>query len=180
MAAGSEVLSTLALSAASAVSSSNFQKNVYRLCKQIPRGKVSTYGDIARALGRPKAYRAVGNALRNNPFAPHVPCHRVLSSDLRLNGFNGSRSCAELMRKRALLIAEGVVFKSKANETEHKNKLAVSSSPQKSSSRSASRNKCKLVSSPQRVSTVETSLGSDASKEVNDAVVDPVCVFTFA
>jgi len=79
-----------------------FNEQVWDMCKQIPRGNVSTYGEIARALGT-KAYQAVGNALNKNPYAPRVPCHRVVSSDGSLGGFaHGSK------QKIALLCSEGV------------------------------------------------------------------------
>jgi len=63
-----------------------FETKVYELCKQIPKGKVSTYGSMAKALGC-GAPRSVGQALRRNPFAPTVPCHRVVAADRRLGGF---------------------------------------------------------------------------------------------
>lgn len=64
-----------------------------------------TYGAVARALR--SSPRAVGQALRHNPFAPVVPCHRVVAADRRLGGFNGHvGDCAELRRKRAMLEAE--------------------------------------------------------------------------
>jgi len=57
----------------------DFQERVYTLLKQIPRGKVTTYAAISKALN--SSPRAVGGALRNNPFAPEVPCHRCIASD---------------------------------------------------------------------------------------------------
>lgn len=80
----------------------SFNQKVWALCARIPRGKVATYGDIARALNC-RGARAVGNALNRNPYAPEVPCHRVVGSDGRLTGFAGG-----LEKKTALLIAEGV------------------------------------------------------------------------
>jgi len=72
---------------------------------------VSTYKQIALSLSRPRAYRAVGNALRQNPFAPAVPCHRVLASDGSLGGFAGGKgACARTRRKRSMLEAEGLRF----------------------------------------------------------------------
>ena len=82
-----------------------FNDNVYNLCKKIPKGKVSTYGEIARALNT-KAYRAVGNALNKNPYAPQVPCHRVINSQGFLHGF-----ASGLKNKRKLLEKEGVKIK---------------------------------------------------------------------
>ena len=82
-----------------------FADRVYAVAKQIPRGKVSTYGEIARALGS-KGYRAVGQALHVNPYAPTVPCHRVIASDGSLGGF-----ASGLKKKTRLLRKEGVVAK---------------------------------------------------------------------
>lgn len=62
-----------------------FQSRVYALLKQIPKGRISTYAEMAKALG--SSPRAVGGALRVNPFAPEVPCHRIIQADgVRLNG----------------------------------------------------------------------------------------------
>lgn len=65
-----------------------FEHRLYAACKAIPRGKVATYGQLAALLN--SAPRAVGQALRRNPFAPVVPCHRVITSSLELGGFDGS------------------------------------------------------------------------------------------
>ncbi len=83
----------------------NFNERVWALTARIPQGQVVTYGDIARALGT-RAYRAVGNALNRNPFAPQVPCHRVVGQDGGLTGFAGG-----LEKKRVLLESEGVAFR---------------------------------------------------------------------
>ena len=79
-----------------------FHEKVWALCARIPRGRVVTYGDIARRLGS-RAYRAVGAALHNNPYAPSVPCHRVVGSNGSLTGFAGG-----LAKKKRLLQDEGV------------------------------------------------------------------------
>jgi methylated-DNA-[protein]-cysteine S-methyltransferase len=86
-----------------------FQTKVYEACRRIPRGKVSTYGSLARGIGCGSA-QAVGQALRRNPFAPEVPCHRVVASDRAIGGFSGQRGGAEIHRKVALLREEGVGF----------------------------------------------------------------------
>ena len=87
----------------------SFQSSVYDACSRIPKGKVSTYAAVAKAIGC-KSARAVGQALKRNPFAPKVPCHRVISSSLTIGGFNGKTSGSEIRRKLALLKAEGVEF----------------------------------------------------------------------
>lgn len=79
-----------------------FSQKVWALCAQIPPGKVATYGDIARALGC-RGARAVGYALNRNPYAPQVPCHRVVGSNGALTGFAGG-----LPAKAELLTSEGV------------------------------------------------------------------------
>ncbi len=88
---------------------SDFQARVYAALLQVPAGRVITYGALAAAVGC-AAPRAVGQALRRNPFAPTVPCHRVVAAGGRLGGFQGCRTGAALRRKRALLAAEGVFF----------------------------------------------------------------------
>ena len=82
----------------------SFNEKVWAICARVPRGKVTTYAAIARKLGT-VAYRAVGNAMNKNPYAPRVPCHRVVGSDGSLTGF-----AAGIEKKKRLLKAEGVVF----------------------------------------------------------------------
>ncbi|MFZ4766663.1 MAG: MGMT family protein [Roseimicrobium sp.] len=86
-----------------------FEQRVYALVRTIPRGKVTTYAHVAKTISC-GSHQAIGQALKRNPFAPEVPCHRVISSTRTLGGFNGQREGAELTRKRALLEAEGVQF----------------------------------------------------------------------
>ena len=86
-----------------------FARRVYDLLRQVPRGRVVSYGELARALGIASP-RAVGQALRCNPYAPVVPCHRVIASDGRMGGFQGCRVGPALRRKLNLLAGEGVVF----------------------------------------------------------------------
>ena len=85
-----------------------FPKGVYRLVKQIPPGKVSTYGQIAASLGKPKAARAVGNALHHNPDPKTIPCYRVVNREGRLAPNFASKGWQE-QKKR--LLEEGVKFK---------------------------------------------------------------------
>jgi len=75
--------------------------------KKIPKGRVTTYGLIARKL-HTKAYRAVGNACRKNPYAPKVPCHRVVRSDGTVGGFGGRTSGSTVEKKIRMLRAESV------------------------------------------------------------------------
>jgi methylated-DNA-[protein]-cysteine S-methyltransferase len=82
----------------------SFNEKVWAVCARVPKGRVTTYAAIARKLGT-EAYRAVGNAMNKNPYAPKVPCHRVVGSDGSLTGF-----AAGLEKKKRLLKAEGVAF----------------------------------------------------------------------
>ena len=81
----------------------SFQAQCYEALKKVPSGKVITYSGLAKMVGRPKAHRAVGNAMNKNPFAPQVPCHRVVKSNADLGGFGGG---SQLKIKR--LQEEGV------------------------------------------------------------------------
>jgi len=93
------------------MSVSEFQTKVLELTKKIPKGKVSTYIIIASKLGT-KAYRAVGTALRKNPFAPKVPCHRVINSDGSVGSYKGIKDNKEkikLLEKEGIKIDNGRV-----------------------------------------------------------------------
>lgn len=76
----------------------DFQKAVWRQLKKIPFGQTASYGDVTRAIDRPRAYRAVGNANNKNPVPLIIPCHRVIGSDGKLVGFGGG-----IWRKQWLL-----------------------------------------------------------------------------
>ena len=89
-----------------------FQNKVYALCKKVPKGKVTTYKAISEKM-KTKAYRAVGAALRNNPYAPKVPCHRVIASDGTIGGFGGVTKGPKIRKKINLLRKEGVQVKHK-------------------------------------------------------------------
>ncbi|MEW5424231.1 methylated-DNA--[protein]-cysteine S-methyltransferase [Amorphus sp. 3PC139-8] len=83
-----------------------FERGVYRICREIPRGKTLTYGDVAFRLGDVSQSRAVGVALGKNPFPPIVPCHRVLGADGRMVGFSATGGVA---LKRRILVIEGAL-----------------------------------------------------------------------
>lgn len=86
-----------------------FQNKVYELTKKVPRGKVTTYSAIAKKLH--SSPRAVGQALRCNPFAPVVPCHRVIKADGTIGGFGGEVSGKQIEKKIHMLREEGVEIK---------------------------------------------------------------------
>jgi len=80
----------------------SFYEKCYVILKKVPKGKVTTYKEIARALNS-KAYRAVGTAMNKNPYAPIVPCHRVINADGNLGGF-----ASGLKNKIKILKSEGI------------------------------------------------------------------------
>ncbi len=82
---------------------SSFERAVYLTTYRIPEGKVTTYGRIAKAIGKPGSQRAVANALHNNPLYPIVPCWRVVKAD---GGFGGEQKAAAGRRSR--VASEGV------------------------------------------------------------------------
>lgn len=84
-----------------------FTERVYEIVQKIPRGKVATYGQVARRAGNAKASRAVGMCMRKNTDTKKVPCHRVVSSTGALTGyvFGG------VLVKKKILLSEGVAFK---------------------------------------------------------------------
>ena len=81
------------------------KKRIYDLVSQIPKGRVSTYGLLANAIGRPRVGRAIGKLLSRNPNPITVPCHRIICSDGRVGGY--SKGVKEKIR---LLNSEGVTF----------------------------------------------------------------------
>jgi methylated-DNA-[protein]-cysteine S-methyltransferase len=85
----------------------DFHQRVYAIARAIPPGRTLTYGDIATQLGEPGAARAVGQALGQNPFAPVVPCHRILAAGNRSGGFSAHGSTDTKLR---MLEAEGARF----------------------------------------------------------------------
>ncbi len=84
-------------------SATDFQREVYSRLVEVKYGRVTTYGELATAVGRPELARAVGQAVGANPVPIVVPCHRVIASEGRLGGFSGG-----LATKAALLRLEGV------------------------------------------------------------------------
>ena len=82
-----------------------FQQKVWAALRTIPRGEVRTYTDIAVQIGHPFSARAVANACGKNPYAPEVPCHRVIRSDGSIGGYSAEGGSE---KKRAMLREEGV------------------------------------------------------------------------
>tara|TARA_B100001121_G_C18340835_1_gene457838 strand:- start:300 stop:575 length:276 start_codon:yes stop_codon:yes gene_type:complete len=84
-----------------------FQIKVWNYLKTIPKGQIRTYLEVAKAINKPKAVRAVANAVAKNPHAPKVPCHRVIRSDGGLGGYSGPGG---IKTKKKLLKMEGIFF----------------------------------------------------------------------
>ena len=82
-----------------------FQLKVWAYLRKIPRGSVKTYAQVAKAIGKPLAVRAVANAIGKNPYPPKIPCHRVIRSDGLLGGYSGKGG---VKTKRFLLKKEGI------------------------------------------------------------------------
>ena len=85
-----------------------FQLKVWKYLRKIPKGKVKTYLEVAKAIGKPRAFRAVANAVGKNPYPPKIPCHRVIKSDGTLGGYSGKGG---ILKKRQLLKFEKVLIK---------------------------------------------------------------------
>jgi methylated-DNA-[protein]-cysteine S-methyltransferase len=96
----------------------DFEQRVYDLLGKIPRGKVTTYAEMARVLDCGSA-QAIGQALKRNPYAPEVPCHRVIKTDLTIGGYSGETSGVKLRKKLDLLSSEGVKFDPTGNLIDH-------------------------------------------------------------
>ena len=84
-----------------------FQLKVWEYLKKIPRGSVKTYSQVAKGIGKPLAVRAVANAIGKNPYAPRIPCHRVIRSE-GLSG--GSSGKCGMKTKKLLLKKEGITL----------------------------------------------------------------------
>ncbi len=86
-----------------------FQEKVYDALRRVPAGFVTTYKALGDAVGCGSP-RAIGQAMRHNPYAPEVPCHRVIASDLTIGGFQGHSDGRSIKRKLDMLEKEGVRF----------------------------------------------------------------------
>jgi methylated-DNA-[protein]-cysteine S-methyltransferase len=84
-----------------------FQLKVWSYLKKIPKGKTKSYLEVAKAIGKPSAFRAVANAVGKNPFPPKIPCHRVIRSDGSMGGYSGKGG---IKKKKILLLSEGITF----------------------------------------------------------------------
>lgn len=84
-----------------------FRSRIYETLKKVPRGKVTTYKALARAVNS-RAFRAVGTAMNKNPYAPKIPCHRVINADGKVGGFaSGTKKKIQMLRKEGVEIKNG-------------------------------------------------------------------------
>ena len=88
----------------------SLSEKTYKLLNKVPKGKVTTYKELANALNT-KAYRAIGQIMKNNPNAPETPCHRCVSSNGTIGGFRGQKKGKEIRTKINMLKSEGIRFK---------------------------------------------------------------------
>tara|TARA_B100000965_G_C19065904_1_gene529887 strand:+ start:225 stop:500 length:276 start_codon:yes stop_codon:yes gene_type:complete len=85
----------------------NFQLKVWGFLMKIPKGSVKTYAQVAKAIGKPLAYRAVGNAVAKNPYPIKIPCHRVIRADRKIGGYSAKGG---IKSKKKLLKKEGIIL----------------------------------------------------------------------
>lgn len=90
----------------------SFSEQVFEIVRKIPRGEFLTYKEVAKLVGRPRAYRAVGNILNKNPDLKTIPCHRVIRSNGKVGGYRYGTK-----RKIALLKKEGIITNSNGKIT---------------------------------------------------------------
>ena len=84
-----------------------FQLKIWDFLKKIPKGTVKTYSEVAKAIGKPLAVRAVANAIAKNPYPIKIPCHRVIRSDGSLGGYSAKGG---VKKKKKLLKKEGIIL----------------------------------------------------------------------
>ena len=90
---------------------SDFEKKVLQELEKVPLGRVTTYQNLAKKVGKPKAARAIGNVMNKNPWAPRVPCHRVVKSNGELGGYAfGIEKKMILLKKEGVKVRDGKVL----------------------------------------------------------------------
>jgi len=91
----------------------NFNEECYKKLKTVPKGKITTYKDLAHSINS-KAYRAVGTAMNKNPYAPEVPCHRVINSNGNVGGFaHGTREKIQMLKSEGIEIKNNKIVNMK-------------------------------------------------------------------
>ena len=97
----------------------DFQIKVWKTLKKIKKGEVKTYKEVAMAINRPKAARAVANACAKNPYAPEVPCHRVIRSDGTLGGFSspgGTKTKKKMLKREGFSLPKTIKNKKRVKK----------------------------------------------------------------
>jgi methylated-DNA-[protein]-cysteine S-methyltransferase len=108
---------------------SDYQQSILRVLAEVPKGKVTTYGDLAKELARrnpkwsPNASRAVGTTMRNNPCGPQIPCHRVIKSDGSIGSFRGGAIGAVEEKIKMLREEDIVIINGKINLQRYRHKF---------------------------------------------------------
>jgi methylated-DNA-[protein]-cysteine S-methyltransferase len=100
-----------------------FAKKVYQVVLSIPLGQVHTYQWVAKKAGKPRAYRAVGQILKNNPWPLIIPCHRVIKSDKKLGGYLFGIKAKRLLLDLEKEISQRLARHMQFNPTEKRNKV---------------------------------------------------------
>ncbi len=86
---------------------SDFRWNVFEFVRRIPKGKVASYSDVARGIGKPRSQRAVGTIMATHCLSYIIPCHRVVKNDLSLGKFSSTQSKAEMLRAEGVKMEKG-------------------------------------------------------------------------
>ena len=88
-----------------------FSLKVYKKLLEVPKGKVTTYGDLAKAVGVKKGQRVIGTIMKKNPYPVIIPCHRVVKSDGKIGGYNyGEKVKLKMLEKEGIKIKDGKII----------------------------------------------------------------------
>lgn len=89
----------------------NLEQQVYKKLTEVPQGKVTTYGELAKAVGLKNGQRVIGQIMKKNPYPVIIPCHRVVKSDGKVGGYAyGGKIKINMLKKEGLLIKEGKIL----------------------------------------------------------------------
>ncbi len=89
----------------------NLDKNIYKKLLEVPKGKITTYGELAKAVGLKNGQRAVGKIMNNNPYPVIIPCHRVVKSDGKVGGYAyGEEIKSDMLTREGIVIKNGKIL----------------------------------------------------------------------
>lgn len=89
----------------------NLDKKIYKKLLEVPKGKITTYGELAKAVGLKNGQRAVGKIMNKNPYPVIIPCHRVVKSDGRVGGYAyGEEIKSDMLTREGIVIKNGKIF----------------------------------------------------------------------